>query len=264
MNPPSPLNGGNLARTIRNHHATLGTFLGTASATTAEVCAAAGFDWLLLDLEHGAGGEEQVRDVVPAAGAYGVPTVVRVETDARIRMGRVLDNGAAGIMLPRMDTAQQVRQAVTHLRYPPHGDRGVATYNRACRFGLDPEALDRADEETLCAIQIASAAAVAAIDEIAVIDGVDVLFIGPRDLSHDLGVPGDTGAPAFVQALETVLSAGKRYGKACGLLVNDGAAAAARLEQGWTFLAIGSDSALLATASRAALHRARTTTTTIT
>lgn len=251
-----PLNHGALARAVRNGQATVGTFLGTASAVTAEVCAAAGFDWLLLDLEHGAGGEEQVRDVVPVAGAYGVPTVVRVETDARIRMGRVLDNGAAGIMLPRMDDARQVGDAMTHLRFPPRGDRGVATYNRACRFGLDPGALDRADEEILVVVQIESAAAVAAADEIAAIDGVDVLFIGPRDLSHDLGVPGDTSAPAFVEALQAVLSAAQRHGKACGLLVNDGAAAAQRLDQGWTFVAIGSDSTLLAAASRSALHLA--------
>lgn len=252
-----PLNNGALARAVRSGDSTLGTFLGTASAVTAEVCAAAGFDWLLLDLEHGAGGEEQVRDVVPVAGAYGVPTVVRVETDARIRIGRVLDSGAAGVMLPRMDSARQVSQALTHLRFPPRGDRGVATYNRACRFGLDPGALDRADEEILVIVQIESLAAVAAADEIAALDGVDVLFIGPRDLSHDLGFPGDTTAPAFVEALDTVLAAGNRHGKAGGLLVNDGASAAERLEQGWTFVAIGSDSTLLAAASRSALHQAR-------
>ena len=254
---PGPLNNGALARAVRSGDATLGTFLGTASALTAEVCAASGFDWLLLDLEHGAGGEEQVRDVVPAAGSYGVPTVVRVETDARIRMGRVLDNGAAGIMLPRIDSAAQLEQALTHLRFPPRGDRGVATYNRACRFGLDTGALDRADDEILVIAQIESAASVKAVDEIAAVDGVDVLFIGPRDLSHDLGVPGDVTAPAFVEALDTVLAAGKRHGKACGLLVTDGAAAAKRLEQGWTFVAIGSDSTLLAAASRAALAAAR-------
>ena len=254
---PGPLNNGALARTVRAGDATLGTFLGTASALTAEVCAASGFDWLLLDLEHGAGGEEQVRDVVPAAGAYGVPTVVRVETDTRIRMGRVLDNGAAGIMLPRIDSAAQLEQALTHLRFPPRGDRGVATYNRACRFGLDTGALDRADDEILVIAQIESAASVKAVDEIAAVDGVDVLFIGPRDLSHDLGIPGDVTAPAFVEALDTVLAAGKRHGKACGLLVTDGEAAAKRLEQGWTFVAIGSDSTLLAAASRAALAAAR-------
>jgi 2-dehydro-3-deoxyglucarate aldolase/4-hydroxy-2-oxoheptanedioate aldolase len=251
-----PLNGGALARTVRAGGTTLGTFLGTASATTAEVCAAAGFDWLLLDLEHGGGGEEQVREVVPVAGAYGVPTVVRVETDSRIRMGRVLDAGAAGIMLPRMDSAEQVSAAMRNLRFPPHGVRGVATYNRACRFGLDPGALDRADDEVLVIVQIESAAAVDAVDEIAAIDGVDVLFVGPRDLTHDLGVPGDTSAPAFTSALETVLAAGKRHSKACGLLVNDGATAAKRLEQGWKFVAIGSDSTLLAAAIQSALTTA--------
>jgi 4-hydroxy-2-oxoheptanedioate aldolase len=260
--PQSPLNNGALTRAVRGGAATLGTFVGMASAVTAEVCAASGFDWLLLDLEHGAGGEEQVRDVVPSAGSYGVPTVVRVETDTRIRMGRVLDNGAAGIMLPRIDSAAQLSEAIGHLRFPPRGDRGVATYNRACRFGLDPAALDRADDDTLVIAQIESASAVDAVDEIAAVDGVDVLFIGPRDLSHDLGVPGDITAPAFVQALETVLAACKKYGKAGGLLVNDGAAAAKRLEQGWTFVAIGSDSTLLAAASRAAITTARAAITT--
>ena len=150
---------------------------------------------MLLDLEHGAGGEEQVRDVVPAAGSYGVPTVVRVESAARIRMGRVLDSGAAGIMLPRLNTVDEVAEAVRHLRYPPAGDRGVATYNRACRFGLDPGALDRANSEVLGVVQIESAAAVGNAEPIAALDGVDVLFVGPRDLSHDLGVPGDLTAP---------------------------------------------------------------------
>lgn len=253
----SPLNGGALTAAVRAGTPTVGTFIGTASATTAEVCAAAGFDWLLLDLEHGAGGEEQVRDVVPAAGSYGVPTVVRVESAERIRMGRVLDLGAAGLMLPRMDSPQQVADAIGHLRYPPLGDRGVATYNRACRFGLDPAALDRANDEVLVVVQIESRAAVAAVDEIASVDGVDVLFIGPRDLSHDLGVPGDVTAPVFVQAADTVLAAAKRHGKAAGLLVNDGAAAAARRQQGWDFVAIGSDSTLLAAASLSALTAAR-------
>jgi 4-hydroxy-2-oxoheptanedioate aldolase len=253
----TPLNQGALACAVRGGEPSLGTFIGMASPVSAEVCAAAGFDWVLLDLEHGAGGEDQVRDVVPAAGGYGVPTVVRVEAAERIRIGRVLDNGAAGIMLPRLDSAAEVQAALPHLRYPPQGDRGVATYNRACRFGMEPGALDRANDETLCVVQIESAAAVAAADDIAALDGVDVLFIGPRDLSHDLGVPGDLTAPAYLEALETVLAAARRHGKGCGMLVNDGTAAAARVAQGWSFLAIGSDSTLLAAAIRTELDRAR-------
>lgn len=256
----TPLDEGALRARLTSGAATVGTFIGTASPVTAEVCAAAGVDWLLLDLEHGAGGEEQVRSVVPVAAAYGTPTIVRVETDSRIRIGRVLDNGAAGVMLPRLDTAEQVREAIRHLYYPgtpAGGDRGVATYNRACRFGLDPGALDRSNDQVLGVVQIESARAVAEADRIAALDGVDVLFVGPRDLSHDLGIPGQVDDPAYLDAIEKVRVAARTRGKACGLLVNDGAAAAAKIAEGWTFVAIGSDSTLLANETRRQLDRAR-------
>ena len=107
-------------------------------------------------------------------------------------------------------------------------------------------------------VQIESAVAVGNAEAIAALDGVDVLFDGPRDHSHDLGVPGDVAAPAFTEAIDQVKAACQRHGKACGLLVNDGAAAAARLEQGWSFVAIGSDSSLLANAVSAEFGRART------
>ena len=257
---PSPLDRGRLRARLAAGQATLGTFVGAASTITAEACAAAGVDWLVLDLEHGSGGEEQVRDVIPAAGAYGVSTVVRVESAARIRIGRVLDLGAAGVMLPRMDTAAEVAEAVRHLRYPPAGDRGVATYNRACRFALDPGALARAGGEVLGVVQIESASAVDQVEEIAAIDGVDVLFVGPQDLSHNLGVPFQLGSPTYLAAIERVRGAAERHGKTCGLLVGDGATAAARHAEGWRFVAIGSDATLLAAAVAAELGRARPST----
>jgi 4-hydroxy-2-oxoheptanedioate aldolase len=253
-----PSDRGRLRSRLAAGEATVGTFVGTGSAVTAEVCAAAGVQWVLLDLEHGAGGEEQVGPVVLATAAYGVPTVVRVESAARIRLGRVLDLGAAGVMLPRLDTAAEVAAALRHLRYPPEGDRGVATYNRACRFGLDPGALDRANTEILTVVQIESARAVEQVEEIAALDGVDVLFVGPRDLSHDLGVPGDVRAASYLEALGRVRTAAQRFDKSCGLLVPDGAAAAEKHSQGWTFVAVGSDSSLLATAVTAVLTRVRT------
>ena len=253
----SPLDHGRLRRQLADGVRTAGIFIGAASPVAVEVCAAAGVDWVLLDLEHGAGGEEQIGTVVLSAAAYGVPTVVRAESAARIRLGRILDLGAAGVMLPRLDSADEVRAALRHLRYPPSGDRGVATYNRACRFGLDPGALDRADDEVLTVVQIESARAVAQVEEIAALDGVDVLFVGPRDLSHDLGVPGDVRAPSYLAALDRVRAAASKFGKACGLLVPDGAAAAERHEAGWAFVAVGSDSTLLAGAVTAELNRAR-------
>lgn len=246
-----------LRRRVTSHDTQVGTFVGMRSPIVGEVCAAAGLDWILVDLEHGSGGEEQLAYTVPMAAAYGVPVLARVESSERIRVGRVLDLGVAGVMFPRIDSAREAEVAVRHLRYPPAGDRGVATYNRACRYGLDPQALDRANDAVLGVIQIESRAAVENVAEIAAVDGVDVLFVGPRDLSHDLGVPGNVAAPLFVEAIGHVREAAASRGKVCGLLVGDGIAARARIAEGWTFVAIGSDSSLLASAVQSHAAAAR-------
>lgn len=255
---PGPLDHGRLKARLAAGEATFGIFVGGASSLVAEACAASGVDWLLLDLEHGGGGEEQLRTTIPAGAAYSVPTIVRAETTERIRAGRILDQGAAGVMFPRVDSAEMAAQAVRAMRYPPAGVRGVATYNRACRFGLDPGALERADDEGLCVIQIESLGALAQVEQIAALDGVDVLFVGPRDLSHALGVPGQIDAPIFREATDAVLAAGRRHGKAVGFLVGDGGAAARWAEAGWQFIAIGSDTTVLASALRRELGAAHT------
>jgi 2-dehydro-3-deoxyglucarate aldolase/4-hydroxy-2-oxoheptanedioate aldolase len=259
MKPSFGVDRSDLKARLRRGEATFGTFLGAASAVTAEICAAAGADWVLLDLEHGSGGEEQVRDVVPAGAAYGVPTIVRAESTERVRAGRLLDLGALGVMFPRIDAALDAAEALRHLRYPPHGDRGVATYNRMCRFGLDRQALTRADDETVGVIQVETLGALDSVEEIAALDGVDVLFVGPLDLSYALGVPGDLTAPAFTDALKRVLEAAREAGKAAGYLVPDGTVAARMAEDGWQFLAVGSDTTLLATAVESHLRSARGT-----
>ena len=255
--PPYAVDRAGLKNRLRRGEATFGTFLGTASPVAAEICAASGVDWVLLDLEHGSGGEEQALSVVPAAASYGVPTLVRAESTARIRTGRLLDLGAGGVMFPRIDGPADADDAVRHLRYPPDGDRGVATYNRMCRFGLDRDALARADSEVLGIVQIETRGAVESVEEIAALDGVDVLFVGPQDLSYALGAPGDRTAPAFVDALDRVLHAARAAGKAAGLLVPDGATAASLADEGWQFLAVGSDGVLLATAVSNEMHAAR-------
>ena len=124
----------------------IGTFVNLGSALATEVCAMAGFDWLLVDLEHGAGGEEALVGQTLAAAAHDVPLFVRVETVERIRVGRVLDLGVAGVMIPRIEDASDARRVVRFARYPPDGERGVATYNRACGFGTRPEVLLTAND----------------------------------------------------------------------------------------------------------------------
>jgi 2-keto-3-deoxy-L-rhamnonate aldolase RhmA len=115
-----------------------GTFLGLGAALATEACAVAGFDWLLVDLEHGGGDERALLQQQIAGEAHGMAMFARVESPERIRTGRLLDAGVTGVMFPRLETAADVRSAVRHLRYPPEGDRGVATYNRCTTSACDP------------------------------------------------------------------------------------------------------------------------------
>ncbi len=171
--------------------------------------------------------------------------------------GHALDLGAAGVMFPGIESADQATQAMRHLRYPPDGDRGVATYNRAYGFGLHPERLQTANERVLGIVQIESRLAVDRVEEITKVPGVHVLFIGPRDLSHDLGVPGDTSSPAFQDALKRVLAAAEDAGLAAGILAPDAETARSYADRGLRFIGIGSDATLLALAGRRAVDCVR-------
>lgn len=241
----SPLDHGALRERLRTGAATWGTFLGLGAPIAAEIAAAAGMDWVLLDLEHGAGGEELVYPTIAATGGYGVPTVVRVESDDRIRIGRVLDAGAAGVMVPRVESAEQVRNIVANFHFPPTGHRGVASYNRAAQWGLDPAALMSPSSATVI-IQIETRGALEHVTEIAATPGVDVLFVGPLDLSFALGVPRDFESDTFTEALRTIVTAAHNNGIVAGILAPTPAAARRYRAMGFTFIALASDSVLLA------------------
>lgn len=242
-----------LRERVLRREVVVGTFLNLGSALAAEACALAGFDWLLFDLEHGFGGEGALLGQLLAAEAHGVPGLVRAESDERIRAGRILDLGAAGVMIPRLDTAAEVGEAIRHLRYPPAGDRGVATYNRSCGFGRRPEALQTSDDRVLGIVQIESRSALEEVAGIAEIPGVDVLFVGPRDLSHALGVPGQYGDPAFRSGLAKVAEVASRAGIAAGLLAGSAEAAKSYISDGFSFVGVASDSTMLADAAAAAV-----------
>jgi 4-hydroxy-2-oxoheptanedioate aldolase len=201
-------------------------------------------DWVLIDQEHGGGSEEQLGATIVAAGAYGVGALVRVESQERIRIGRALDAGAAGVMVPQIRSTAEVVEAVRHMSYPPVGDRGVATYNRSARWGKDLSVL-ASGRDAACIIQIETLEALSEVDDIARVEGVDVLFIGPLDLSFALGVPRDFTHPVFVEACNKVLAAGKRENVVCGILAPDTTAARRFQDMGFTFIALGSDSTLL-------------------
>ncbi len=241
-----------LVERVRAGALTRGTFLNLGSPLVAEVCALSGFDWLLVDLEHGARGEEVLVGQLLAGAAHDVPMLVRVESAARIRVGHVLDLGAEGVMFPRLDTPDEVREALSHLWYPPRGDRGVASYNRARRFGGDTREPAAVNDALLGVVQIESARAIENVRSIAATPGVDVLFVGPADLSTSLGVPGQLDSELFQMALDQVVAAAKHANVAAGILASSASRVEWFVDKGFTFIGVGSDSSLLRGAARTA------------
>jgi 4-hydroxy-2-oxoheptanedioate aldolase len=236
-----------------------GLFLDLNSPASAELCAALGYDWLLIDLEHGAATEADLLGLVHAveAGGDAVP-LVRPQSGERIRIGRALDMGARGVMIPRLDSADQAREAATFLQYPPSGIRGVATRVRGAGLGSVAHAdVHRLNERVVGIIQIESAGGLRDADAIAAIDGVDVLFVGPADLSHSLGIPGQFQHADYQSALERVVAACRAHGKAAGILVYDTAVVPRHLELGFTFVGIGADAAFVADGARRFLGEVR-------
>ena len=235
-----------------------GLFLDLGSPFSAEICARAGYDWLVVDLEHGAGTEAGLVGLLQSVEVGGSTPVVRPQSGERLRIGRALDLGAAGVVIPRLDSAAEVREAVTYLRYPPAGVRGVALRTRGAGMGTVAHGdVRQIDERILGIVQIESVGALAEADAIAAIDGVDVLFVGPADLTHALGIPGQFEEPAYRDALKTVAAACAAHGKAAGILVYDLAAVPGLLELGFRFMGIGSDGALIGAGARATLAAAR-------
>ena len=236
----------------------VGSFANLGSPLTAEIMGVAGFDWVVLDLEHGAGDEALVLVQLQALSHTGAAALVRVEGIERARFGRVLDLGAAGVVVPRIQGVEDAELAVEFCRYG--GRRGVARYNRAWHWGLGTRSLEEADAELVCAVQIETSSALEAVDAIAAVEGVDVLFVGPADLAHSLGISARDAAE-LLERVEAVAAAARTQGKAAGMLVASLDQAAAYAKLGFTFLGCSSDGGLLVEAARATaegLHQLKT------
>lgn len=219
-----------------------GTFLNLGSPMTVEIAGLAGFDWVLIDHEHGPGGEDTLLHQLHAASATPTFPVVRIAQNETPRFKRALDMGAFGVMVPYVSTVAETKAAVLAMRYPPHGIRGVAKFNRGAGFGGDFEDYyAHSHERLVTVIQIETIEAINNVDAIAAVDGADVLFVGPTDLSYNMGIPDQLESPAFTEALKKVSDAAKRHGKAAGILVHNAALVPKMRDLGYTFMALGSD-----------------------
>jgi len=236
-----------LKRRLKAGETLSGCWLNLGSSVTAEIVGLAGFDWVLIDLEHGAGEPKDLLHQLQALEHTGAAPVVRVESVAKQRIHRVLDVGAEGVMCPQIKSVEDAQTAVMGIHYPPIGHRGVAKMVRATAFGKQFDAYRHHTEDNLVGIiQIETREAVEQVEEIAGIEGVDVLFIGPADLSMSLGIFGQLDHPTFTAAVDRIVAAAKRAGKATGILLFDPAEFTKYQQMGIQLIACGSDATFVA------------------
>jgi len=225
----------------------LGIGANLGSSLTVEMIGAAGFDWTWIDCEHGAGDYSELIPQIQAASIHNAPAVVRIAWNEPPRFKRVLDLGAAGIMVPYVTSAREAEQAAAAMRYPPEGIRGVARFNRACGFGQQFDAyFKEANDNLLTVVQIETGESVDRAEEIAAVAGVDVLFVGPLDLSVNMGIPQQFENPEFAKNLDKVAAACRKHKKAAGILLPRLDLMADWVAKGFTFLVVGSDGGCVA------------------
>ena len=236
--------------------AQIGLWLGLADPYSAELCATAGFDWLLVDGEHGPNDLRSMLAVLQAVAPYASHPVVRVPHGDTALIKQVLEIGATTLLVPMVETAEQARELVRAMRYPPEGVRGVGSgLARSSRWSGYPDYLKEANQQMCLLVQVETIGALAQIDAIAAVDGVDGVFIGPADLSASMGHPGQPGHPEVRSAIEAALPRILAAGKAPGILAVDEALARRYIELGARFVAVGVEATMLAQATRSLAAR---------
>lgn len=228
----------------------VGMWVCSGSPLVAEICAGAGLDWLLIDMEHSPNGLESVLGQLQAVAAHPVTPVVRVPTNDAVTVKQVLDLGAQNLLVPMVSSADEARAAVEAVRYPPRGKRGVGSaLARSGRWNRVEGYLEQADEHVSLFVQIETAAGVEAAAEIAAVDGVDGVFVGPSDLAASMGLIGQQSHPDVVAAVRRTFEAVRSAGKPVGVNAFVPEVARSYLEAGATFVLVGADVALLARSS---------------
>lgn len=240
---------------LRAQRRQIGLWSSLASPIVAEVVGGAGFAWILVDQEHAPNELGDVLAQLQAMRGGTAEPVVRPPINDPVVIKRLLDIGARSLLVPQVRTLEEVRQAVVATRYPPRGLRGVSVSQRANHYSRDRGYLADAESEICILVQIETAEALDAVDAIAAADGVDGLFVGPSDLAAALGHIGQPGHAEVQAAFVRVREAAARAGRPAGILAPQAADAERYLQQGFSFVAVGSDLGLLVTGCEALLQR---------
>ena len=227
----------------------IGLWISLCSNFAAEVTAPAGYDWALIDMEHSPNDYFSVLSQLQAFAASDTTAIVRVEWNDTVAVKRLLDLGAPGILFPMVQSVEEAKKAVAATRYPPHGVRGVSGATRATKFGRVTDYIARVEDETTVLLQLETRAAVEQAEAISEVDGVSGIFFGPADIAADIGKLGKPMDPEVWNLIKPAAQKLIAKGVPVGTLVLDPAFATELLNDGFTFVACGTDASLLAKAS---------------
>lgn len=242
---------------IQAGQATLGAFVGMGSPAAAEVMAYVGFDWLVVDAEHGPLDWGSCVSLLQAMNGSEATPIIRVAWNDPVLIKRALDIGAQGILVPMVNDRQSAELAVKACKYPPQGIRGIGPM-RPSHYYLDIiEYLKTANDEIMVIVQIEHIDAVNNIEEIFKVEGIDCYFIGPHDLAASMGLITQIHHPKVRQAIDKVLEASKKVGTAAGLYAMNLDDVESYIDQGYKMISIGNDAGILATGSRDLIQRFR-------
>jgi 4-hydroxy-2-oxoheptanedioate aldolase len=231
---------------LQSGEAQIGLWLGLADPYCAELAANAGFDWLLIDGEHAPNDLRGMLGQLQAVAPYPSHPVIRPVIGDTALIKQVLDIGVQTLLVPMVESAEQARELVRAIHYPPSGVRGVGSaLARASRWNSIPGYLDKADEQMCLLVQIENQEGLANLDAIASVEGVDGVFIGPADLSASMGFRGNPGHPQVQAAIEDAIARIQKAGKAAGILSADQKLAKRYIELGAAFVAVGVDTTVL-------------------
>lgn len=227
---------------LRDGRPQIGLWLNTGEPLLAELAGTAGFDWLVIDAEHGPNDLRSIIGQLQALSASPAEAVVRPPMGEPWMIKQLLDAGARTLLVPMVDSAQQARALVQAVRYPPHGIRGVgAAVARASAFNTITDYADTAADEICLLVQVETKAAVADLENIAAVEGIDGIFIGPADLSADMGYIGRIEAPEVQEVIERAIGTITTAGKAAGILTFNEALNLRYIDLGARFVAVGAD-----------------------
>jgi 2-dehydro-3-deoxyglucarate aldolase len=235
----------NFRARLASGEALIGTLLSLPVPALAEIAADAGFDWLFLDMEHGAIGITELSGLVRAAGGSSA-AVVRIPETREMWIRYALDSGADGVIVPHVNTGEEAARAVRWAKFPPRGERSVG-FSRANRYGTRFQSdIESANQTTAIIPQVEHIDAVRNIEEIAAVPGIDAVFIGPYDLSASMGKPGEISAPDVHEAIETVKRSCRARRIPLGIFARDLARSAEAVKEGYSFVCSGIDVDLFA------------------